>query len=389
MISTYDVSLYGILVYQCAFFAVFFLFRYFRNNRDTSDLFLFTLFGSSTLYFAYSFNYHLEAWNAALLLFPFFIAVSVALLPVAYCYIASVLMDSFSFQRLFPHLVPAFLVLLISSFLMSKLSPELVLHYLETGHCQPYPLMMVFCTFFFFSTVILYLIQFLIYAVKIVERLDSYKSFLYDHYSYEENLDMNWAYTLPFLFFLLFVFVIIARVFPFEDDKQFRIFYNGAQLAGVIFWGISGIQFQPVLRNQQQLRFYHPRPIEMESKSNNALAKELYRRMRENKYYRNPKLTINDFGRAVGIHPQQISRLLNREFGQNFFTFINSFRVEELKSLLAEPDNDMYTIEGLARQAWFNSRATMHRVFKDQVGISPSEFRDRARNNELDDSMAV
>jgi AraC-like DNA-binding protein len=41
---------------------------------------------------------------------------------------------------------------------------------------------------------------------------------------------------------------------------------------------------------------------------------------------------------------------------------------------MLNPDNQHLTIAGIAYEAGFNSQATFQRVFKNSVGISPSEY---------------
>lgn len=68
----------------------------------------------------------------------------------------------------------------------------------------------------------------------------------------------------------------------------------------------------------------------------------------------------------------QVSQIINIRFQKNFSEVINSYRVEEAKNLLIQKPN--YSIEGIAFEAGFGSKATFNRVFKKHTGLTPSEY---------------
>jgi len=56
----------------------------------------------------------------------------------------------------------------------------------------------------------------------------------------------------------------------------------------------------------------------------------------------------------------------------NFNDFVNGFRISCAKKMLSEQNNTK--LNEVAIQAGFNSYSTFFRVFKEQTGVSPSEF---------------
>ena len=57
-----------------------------------------------------------------------------------------------------------------------------------------------------------------------------------------------------------------------------------------------------------------------------------------------------------------------------FYDYVSTFRVKHLKGLLTKLDNRKFTILALAIESGFNSKATLNRVFKQQVGMTPKGF---------------
>ncbi|HSZ25188.1 MAG TPA: helix-turn-helix domain-containing protein, partial [Cytophagaceae bacterium] len=50
-------------------------------------------------------------------------------------------------------------------------------------------------------------------------------------------------------------------------------------------------------------------------------------------------------------------------------------RVEEFKQKLKDPANKRFSLEGLAFECGFGSKASFQRAFLKNMGITPSEYR--------------
>lgn len=93
--------------------------------------------------------------------------------------------------------------------------------------------------------------------------------------------------------------------------------------------------------------------------------------------YLNPALTLKDMSETIGIAERNISYTINRNYNQNFFMFINSYRVEEAKRLLTGFDKTKTTMQGVAFDAGFNSRSAFYEAFKKHTGMTPTEYRNK------------
>jgi AraC-like DNA-binding protein len=57
-----------------------------------------------------------------------------------------------------------------------------------------------------------------------------------------------------------------------------------------------------------------------------------------------------------------------------FATLKSDLRIDYAVKLLSGNLNDSFTIEGIAQQSGFKTRASFYSAFKERVGITPSEF---------------
>jgi AraC-like DNA-binding protein len=103
--------------------------------------------------------------------------------------------------------------------------------------------------------------------------------------------------------------------------------------------------------------------------------KKLLLYMEEEKPYLEPLISLDTLARGVGISSRELSQIINECLGQNFFDFINRYRVEESKHVLSDLSADKKTILEILFDVGFNSKATFNRAFKKQEGLSPSKFR--------------
>lgn len=107
------------------------------------------------------------------------------------------------------------------------------------------------------------------------------------------------------------------------------------------------------------------------------LLKELNRRMVSECLYRDPDLTLSRLAELVNLQPQVLSELINTGLDVNFNDFINRFRVDEVKSMFADPAYSGWKILSVGLEAGFNSKATFYQAFRKQTGMTPTEYKDR------------
>lgn len=99
--------------------------------------------------------------------------------------------------------------------------------------------------------------------------------------------------------------------------------------------------------------------------------------MDEKKPYLDPDLTLGGFSGMTGIPTHSISQVINELLGQNFFHFVNHYRVEYARELLADAERGE-SIISVCFRAGFNSKSVFNSVFKKHTGLTPSSFRETA-----------
>lgn len=98
--------------------------------------------------------------------------------------------------------------------------------------------------------------------------------------------------------------------------------------------------------------------------------------METEKLFTNSDLKLQDLAQKLDIPPHHLSQIINEKLGQNFFDFLNQYRVEEAKKCLTDPEKQPYTILSIALEVGFNNKASFNTAFKKHTGMTPSQFRD-------------
>lgn len=91
------------------------------------------------------------------------------------------------------------------------------------------------------------------------------------------------------------------------------------------------------------------------------------------KPYLKENLTLSIVAESINVSPRLLSEYLNTILDQNFNTWINSLRIDEVKRLIQE--GRLESLTEIAYSVGFSDLAAMSKVFKRIEGITPKEYR--------------
>ncbi|MFN7115216.1 MAG: helix-turn-helix domain-containing protein [Saprospiraceae bacterium] len=200
---------------------------------------------------------------------------------------------------------------------------------------------------------------------------------------------------------ILIYYLLTIRKFhhnSYEMDRSNRKWLRGLLLlAGVLMLVYSPALFKYVgyvggallyavgVYFASTILWREPKPLEkpVEKYKNSTLTSEqalqmkarLEQWMQQQKPFLDADLTLNRLANQLNIAPNHLSQLINEQFNINFSEYINSHRLEEVKTQLQNPANTHLKIASIAYDSGFNSLATFNTLFKKQVGLTPSAYR--------------
>ncbi len=99
--------------------------------------------------------------------------------------------------------------------------------------------------------------------------------------------------------------------------------------------------------------------------------------LREEQLFTNPNLTIQDLAAAVGSNRTYVSACINRRTNFSFSQLVAQYRVENAKTILADPQygTDHDAVSSAIALSGFTSEQTFYRVFKELTGETPLQYR--------------
>jgi AraC-like DNA-binding protein len=199
-------------------------------------------------------------------------------------------------------------------------------------------------------------------------------------------ITLNWLkiisisfYAAYFILFILGGLNMIGNYIPF--DPYFIIFGFIALFSFTYsFYGIKQpVIFGQVVKSNGDLRKDQEKYSKSGLRDNQAedYLKSLISFVESNKPYIDRDLTIHELASLTGIPRHYITQVLNEKYKRNFFTFINEYRVKEVIERFSDPKFNQYTILAIAFDAGFNSKTTFNSIFKNQTGMTPSQYREQ------------
>jgi AraC-like DNA-binding protein len=182
-----------------------------------------------------------------------------------------------------------------------------------------------------------------------------------------------WVYTLAFISY----FILVSTSF-FNPEWDYAISFT-------MSLGILGITYMGLI----QKRVFSSEPIatflpvqkyqssSLTTSASNSIRTRLDELMDEQQVFKENELRLDDLASYLDITRHQLSQVINEHYGVNFFELINRYRVAYVKQTLLDPHYRKHTIIQIAYEAGFNNKASFNRYFKQETGMTPSEWRMR------------
>ena len=89
--------------------------------------------------------------------------------------------------------------------------------------------------------------------------------------------------------------------------------------------------------------------------------------------YKDTTLSISAIADMLGVNSSYVSRVMRKTRGVGLLDYINGYRIEQAKNIIAVREN--FTVEELALEAGFATAKTFTRCFKKYVGTTPGKFK--------------
>jgi len=217
--------------------------------------------------------------------------------------------------------------------------------------------------------------QYIFYLYYIFKLIRSFKSKAYLELSNTENVDPLWLKVFLVTFFSVFVMLIMMMIIAIHklDASYFNNIVSVVFSITIYVLGYKGMSQKTIMIVKNDEEIVKDKPAE--SKVDEQLLSRVIEYMIIQKPYHDPELSLTLLASQINISRNQLSELINTGTGGNFYDFVNKYRVDAVKEMMANPKFKDYTILAIAFEAGFPSKSTFNSIFKKFTGLTPSEYK--------------
>ncbi|MCX6121810.1 MAG: helix-turn-helix domain-containing protein [Ignavibacteriales bacterium] len=219
-------------------------------------------------------------------------------------------------------------------------------------------------------------IHILIYNITSLFILKNYRAKIRQEYSSIQNINLSWLSVVLYGFLIAWctsVFNFISRVLVLNISTSidlinflaFFIFYNYIFFKALIHPTI----FSGVEEESRQKTPYLSKSVEKQ------YLNRLSQYMESEKPYLDPNITLIDLSRKILIPHRSLSEIINNTLGQNYYDFINTYRIKESQRLLSDTATQRKTILEILYEVGFNTKSSFNQAFKKHTGTTPTEYK--------------
>ena len=359
-------TLYMIIIFQLLFFCAFLLFTP-KNKRQNRLLGLFLISQAFGVFHLYSENIAQDLISITPHLLyigkPFILMYG----PALYLYVKSITNPEQITKRQFIHFLPFFIFLVylsITFYLKPAGIKQDIYSSGEIINIIHQPLLHLFTK-----------IQIILYVLACLRLIHHYQIELKENYSSTKSQSLAWLKSFIY-------FYIIASILSFTLSLHLSIVpslhhyvYFLMLIAFFLFFNfiVYNALIHPEIFHISVSGKYQGSTLSRETRARYSDKVKQY--MISHKPYLNSNLKIDDLARELSMPSWHLSQVLNQEFKQSFFDFINSYRINEAKQLLTSSGQSGQTILEILYQVGFNTKASFNKAFKKHVGITPSDYK--------------
>jgi len=230
----------------------------------------------------------------------------------------------------------------------------------------------------------------LIYTLYSLKLLKEFNTQIKNSYSNIEQKKLGWLRNL--IIGVTLIWLIVAFTFVYTvilslgySDSNEIIYFS---IAIFIYTVGYGALYQPEMFAKKEQNISSGEVVvgetpqqEKYSKSNlsenqiEEIKTSLISLMENKKAFLNSELTIDQLALEIGVSKHNLSETINSAFQKNFYDFVNSYRVEDFKQRIKNPEFANYSLIAVAFESGFSSKSSFNTIFKKYTGTTPSEYR--------------
>lgn len=202
-----------------------------------------------------------------------------------------------------------------------------------------------------------------------------------DQFSDVEHINLRWLQILTYGLGVIWLIVLLTHndtlVFTGVVVFVFLIGFFGIRQVDVF---AHGSEAETRTEAGQKEKY---RKSGLTEEASEELLQKLKQLMVGEGLYRKSDLSITDLSERLDVHPNYLSQVINQKEKKNFYDFVNTYRIEEFKRMIAGQKSRQFTLLSIAHDCGFSSKTSFNRYFKKATGQTPSQYVAQVTRNEV------
>jgi AraC-like DNA-binding protein len=229
-----------------------------------------------------------------------------------------------------------------------------------------------------------------IYSICLISKYKKQICSLYSFNSYKNNL--NWLLVVVISFLTTYNSIVVSSFFNTlkTTTVNIELYRSGVILFLIYIVNIGGLKQQKLITIDEQEKktseldkdtIFMGTDSEKYTRSSLKLSqaegyvKCLVDYMNNSKAWKDQELSIAKLSSETGIPKHHITQILNENLQKNFYTFVNEYRTEQAKLLIASPKYENWSFVAIAYECGFNSKTAFNTFFKKYTNMTPTEYK--------------
>lgn len=224
--------------------------------------------------------------------------------------------------------------------------------------------------------------QGIFYTGLILKSVIDYNKKIKNNYSDIEKINLNWLKYLAFGSAIIWSIVAVSYIFDIVLKKQTGIDFILQFTISILIYSIGYIGLnqpevflQPEENGPDETKNEKYKKSGLDETTAEEIKNKLLILMDQDKPYLDCELTLVKLSEMLGVSGHYLSEVINTRFNQNYYDFINKYRVEEFKARIIDPEFSNYNLLSIAFDSGFKSKTAFNTIFKKLTGKTPSEYK--------------
>jgi len=198
---------------------------------------------------------------------------------------------------------------------------------------------------------------------------------IFQFFSSIENKELNWLRILTIILIIFnLLWMVEDLIYLFTDWDPFLSEFSALATFFTVYWiGFSSLKQKEVFK-EAIISTETPQMSKPLTKDENDLFESLNNLMIKESLFKEVNLTLREIAVKLNTTDKKLSKVINVKTQNNFYFFVNSYRVNCFKEKLRTSTDLPLTLFGVAQECGFKSRSTFFTFFKRIEGLTPNEF---------------